>query len=582
MASRFNTIQQIPGYQGLPLDILLKAGMAKDANIQQGIDKNQEMIDTIGGIETYGAFDTQRKQIKLAELQSNIQKLGSSDFTNPNTQNQINSLIQGFSNDPEVSQWYIHAQNAKASNDFLNEQNKKGNYYDNNWKQYNDVENNYNSQDPTQGVSKSPLTTPYYGLDYQEIGKETRDIVNTVGIGTLQPLTFDPTTGSYYTVEGKPAQNITDAVYSQLSDKSKLQIANDFYASPELQKTFSDIGAYYTSIAKDAAISYSVPKMDFTSPKNSGTGNGTSGGNGTSTIPIAPYLRLVNDPNATITPKQGEGLLGVPMQADGSYNISLKDSGVPGLSGGTIMRFANTGTPEGQKENNQIQFGYELKNIESKHPLSTEDSHLISNLRNGSSVYKYKTKEGVELKTQKERDAYADKLYNASIAKQQQEISSDPNYQALLTEANKRGIDITNPKFKNEIENIDTDKLQAQQSLGAILKGLDHANFKLDVSNPNKLNVDDNMFLSGSVTLTEGELNNLFEPTGILSYFNNQIGDWGGGDWGDIYLEKGSPGEGLITPAGKDSKTGENLYSINIQNTFMSIIRLIVDNDYIF
>ena len=83
MASFTDQISQFNPYiQQLPVDAMVKVGMQKQAQYDQGVQKIQGYIDNIAGMDVMRDVDKQHLQSKLNELGSRLRTVAAGDVSN--------------------------------------------------------------------------------------------------------------------------------------------------------------------------------------------------------------------------------------------------------------------------------------------------------------------------------------------------------------------------------------------------------------------------------------------------------------------------------------------------------------------
>ena len=90
MASFTDKLSQFNPYiQELPVQEMYQVGMAKQAQYNQGVQKIQNYIDRIGGVELSRPQDKELLQSKLNELGNNLKTVAAGDFSNQQLVNSV-------------------------------------------------------------------------------------------------------------------------------------------------------------------------------------------------------------------------------------------------------------------------------------------------------------------------------------------------------------------------------------------------------------------------------------------------------------------------------------------------------------
>ena len=103
MASFTDQISQFNPYiQELPVEAMVQVGMQKQAQYNQGVQKIQNQIDRVGGIELSRPQDKELLQSKLNELGSNLKTVAAGDFSNQQLVNSVAGMTGQIIKDENV------------------------------------------------------------------------------------------------------------------------------------------------------------------------------------------------------------------------------------------------------------------------------------------------------------------------------------------------------------------------------------------------------------------------------------------------------------------------------------------------
>lgn len=103
MASFTDKISQFNPYiQELPYEEMVKVGMAKQAQYDQGVQKVQGYINNIAGMDVYNDGDKELIQSKLNELGSRLKTVAAGDFSNSQLVNSVGGMAAQLVKDPLV------------------------------------------------------------------------------------------------------------------------------------------------------------------------------------------------------------------------------------------------------------------------------------------------------------------------------------------------------------------------------------------------------------------------------------------------------------------------------------------------
>ena len=119
MASFLDQIPQFNPYiEQLPVDMMVKVGMQKQAQYEQGVQKIQSAIDNVAGLDIYKDVDKNYLQSKLNQLGGNLTGLAAGDFSNFQLVNSVAGMTNQIIKDSNVQNavsstaWYKKQQKA--------------------------------------------------------------------------------------------------------------------------------------------------------------------------------------------------------------------------------------------------------------------------------------------------------------------------------------------------------------------------------------------------------------------------------------------------------------------------------------
>ena len=100
MASFTDKIPQFNPYvQQLPVEAMVKVGMAKQQQYDEGVQKIQTSIDNIAGMDIANDVDKQYLQSKLNQLGNNLTAVATGDFSNFQLVNSVNGMTNQITKD---------------------------------------------------------------------------------------------------------------------------------------------------------------------------------------------------------------------------------------------------------------------------------------------------------------------------------------------------------------------------------------------------------------------------------------------------------------------------------------------------
>lgn len=107
-----------PYVQQQPVEAMVKVGMQKQQQYDQGLEKIQESFNRIGGLDIIKDNDKAYLESKMAETTSKLRGFAAGDFSNSQLVNSVSGMIGSVANDKNV-------QNAVASTNFFRKENAR-------------------------------------------------------------------------------------------------------------------------------------------------------------------------------------------------------------------------------------------------------------------------------------------------------------------------------------------------------------------------------------------------------------------------------------------------------------------------
>ena len=103
MASWTDVIPQFKPYvEQLPVEAMVKVGMQKQAQYEEGVKKIQAQIDSVSGLDIIKDVDKNYLQSKLDELGSGVRGLAAADFSNFQLVNSVSGMTKQITKDKNV------------------------------------------------------------------------------------------------------------------------------------------------------------------------------------------------------------------------------------------------------------------------------------------------------------------------------------------------------------------------------------------------------------------------------------------------------------------------------------------------
>jgi hypothetical protein len=193
MASFTDSITQFNPYVSqLPVDAMVKVGMQKQAQYDQGVQKIQSQIDNVAGIDVYRPVDKTYLQSKLNQLGSKLTAVAAGDFSNQQLVNTVGGMATQVVKDRQIQNAVASTANIKKQDLLMEKEAAKGEGLENQ-DLYNDQKMKYLSSTEADGSFVNGRYVPYINVN-----KKLKDIADMVGIkgNILQQLFKTDTQGN--------------------------------------------------------------------------------------------------------------------------------------------------------------------------------------------------------------------------------------------------------------------------------------------------------------------------------------------------------------------------------------------------
>ncbi len=256
MASFTDIIPKFNPYiQQLPVDAMVKVGMAKQQAYEQNVTKIQSQIDAIGGLDVTRDVDRKYLQSKIDQLGNKLTTLASGDFSNFQLVNAVGGMTNQIAKDDVVKTAVNSTAWARKQRDKIEKGKSDGTWSIENEDLYNTQYSKwYNGTEA--GESFSSEYVPY-----RDVYKKLREIAKDVGVeeSLVQDL-FNPD-GTINKVmketyfKGKDPNKIYEAFVNGIdqSDYRQLAITGRYkykgYTNEQLTEVLQESNDEYTNLA---------------------------------------------------------------------------------------------------------------------------------------------------------------------------------------------------------------------------------------------------------------------------------------------------------------------------------------------
>lgn len=264
MASYTDAIAQFNPYvQQLPVDLMMKVGMAKQAQYDQGIQKVQSYIDNVAGMDIAHDADKAYLQSKLGELGNKLKTVAAGDFSNQQLVNSVGGMTSQIVKDTTIQEALASTAYYKKGNAAMEEARKKGTIGASNAYAFNKQAQAWLAN-PEAGAKFRGVYTPY-----TDVNKKVIDVISKIhSNANLKDI------GEVVTSEGGiNTRKILDALHKQgyegVDEAQIRTVLNGTLDATDLNQLSMD-GAYnlrtYTpeKLAEIATVDYQKSREMYT------------------------------------------------------------------------------------------------------------------------------------------------------------------------------------------------------------------------------------------------------------------------------------------------------------------------------
>ena len=187
-----------PYVQQLPVDAMVKVGMQKQAQYDQGVQKIQSYVDNVAGMSVLRPVDQQYLKSKVNELGSKLKTVAAGDFSNSQLVNSVGGMVGQVVKDPTVMAAMYSTQNDAKNQAEMDADEKSGKLTPHARYYYDIKRNAYLNNTELKNQEDKPIT---FNGQYQrswDLDKNIIDAVNAVGerkYDAKQIFKTDPSTG---------------------------------------------------------------------------------------------------------------------------------------------------------------------------------------------------------------------------------------------------------------------------------------------------------------------------------------------------------------------------------------------------
>jgi hypothetical protein len=265
MASFTDQIPKFNPYiQQLPVEAMVAVGMEKQKRYDEGVQKIQQTIDNVAGLQVSRDVDRAYLQSKLNQLGTNLRTFAASDFSNFQLVNTVSGMTKQIANDPNVQTAVSSTMKRQKELEYMEEARKKGELTPQNESYFRERDSAWlNSTELGKGYNAR--YTPYF--DHFKHAKEVFDTMK------IDEFTFDEifqknADGSY--ARDKQGNLVANQILTRKKEEgylpAKLESAIDMiFNDPRVKQQIVIDGEYnYKSVTPEAMVQLATQEINST------------------------------------------------------------------------------------------------------------------------------------------------------------------------------------------------------------------------------------------------------------------------------------------------------------------------------
>lgn len=254
MASFTDSIPQFNPYvQQLPVEAMVAVGMEKQKRYDEGVQKIQQSIDKVAGLEVVKDSEKAYLQSKLNQLGNDLTFVAAGDFSNYQLVNSVDGMAKQIAYDPNIQTAVSSAARRRKEIEFMEEARKKGELTPQNELYFKTRDAEW-INNPELGQAYNAKYVPY--VDRFKLAKEKFDAIKPDG------LTFD----EVYQ-KGPDGKYVTDKNGNLVLSEAMTRVKEEGYLPVKLQATIDEIFSdprFNQQLTIDAEYNYrGVSKEDL-------------------------------------------------------------------------------------------------------------------------------------------------------------------------------------------------------------------------------------------------------------------------------------------------------------------------------
>ena len=229
-----------PYVQQLPVEAMVKVGMAKQQQYEEGVQKIQTSIDNVAGLDVVSEVDKKYLQSKLNSLGNNLKLVAAGDFSNFQLVNSVSGMAKQITKDENVINAVSSTSRIRKEQKILEAAEAAGKSSIQNRAKFEDGVNQY--------INKKDIKQSYNGryTQYTNIDKKLREVADKIHESDTSydnPFQRDASGNTLYfykDASGKEVATTDSSKGSPKQDAAMLSVGSKAKSAQKILNTFYD------------------------------------------------------------------------------------------------------------------------------------------------------------------------------------------------------------------------------------------------------------------------------------------------------------------------------------------------------
>jgi hypothetical protein len=252
-----------PYIQQLPVEAMVAVGMEKQKRYDEGVQKIQQTIDSVAGLQVSRDVDRAYLQSKLNQLGTNLRTFAASDFSNFQLVNTVSGMTKQIANDPNVQTAVSSTMKRQKELGYMEEARKKGTLTPDN--------EAYFAKRDSAWLNSTELGKGYNAkyIDYFDVFKYAKETIDALKIdGLTYPQIFELDANGNPVIDKATGQPVYSQYMTELKEEGykpeKLQAAiSQIFSDPRVVQQLSISGEYnYRGLSEEGMTELATQQVN--------------------------------------------------------------------------------------------------------------------------------------------------------------------------------------------------------------------------------------------------------------------------------------------------------------------------------